>query len=170
MRNLWSTSRGAGLVHKRSQLIQLGEGGPGIDGLSSQLGAESEIFSEASDDEGGCCVHDNDIARRAPMPLENPADESGVFVRSPATERFKRRPVDAKFLGRNDEVPNAAITNFRNRCFSSKRNFVQPAAMNHEGALHAQFQQSGGHELEGFLRKNPEQLCFSPSRIREWSQ
>ncbi len=104
------------------------------------------------------------------MSLENPVDDLSIFVRSPATERFEGRPRDTKLLGSDDETPDAAVAHFRDRCLRSKRNFIQPAAMNHEGALHTKFQQSRGYQIEGFLGKNPQHLPVSSGRVRKWPQ
>src|SRR5271157_6085886 len=157
-------------VHKSLKLLQLGESGAGIDGLSGQMRAGAEIFGETRDNESGCRVDNNDVARGAGVPLEDPTDEIGILVRIPTTERFKRCPCDAKLLGSDHKVSDAALAHFRDGCLLGERNFIQPAAMNHEGASRTQFQESCGYQIEDFLGKNPQHLPVCSGRVREWPQ
>ena len=150
--------------------MQLGESGARIDDLCGQLRAGSEIFGDACDDESGGRVDNDDVARGAEVSLENSTDESCIFVRSTAAERFKGRRRDAKLLGSDDKASDAAIAHFRDQGFSRKRNFIQPVPMNDECALRAQFQQSRGYKIEGFRGKNAQQLPVCSGRIRERPQ
>src|SRR5208282_6696464 len=65
------------------------------------------------------------------------------------------------------EAADAAIAHFGDVCLSGERYFIQPAAMNHESALGAQFQQSRSHQIDGLVGKNSQDLPVSACGIRE---
>jgi len=153
------------------KLLEFGKCGAGGDGAVRQLGSSKEAVCDAGDDEGGGGVHDNDIAGRAGLALENSADQSGVFLRGAATESFEWSSFHAKIRRREGEISDRSAANFGDLRFAGEGDFVEPpSAVKDQGASDAKFSEGLGDQSEHVAGKHTQDLGFCARGICEGTE